>query len=374
MFLADETISGLGYDRVILVPAFKSPFKPGAPETSAKDRLDMLAASVSGESRLTIDDTEIRREGVSYTIDTILDIVKRYRPEGKPGLILGDDLVRGFPRWRNSREITELADIVIAHRGSPEPVYFPYPCKHLNNRIIDISSGVVRDRIRNREAWRYMVPEGARIIIEDRRLYGYAPPYPGAESEGLTWHTLVTVERAVQSMVSTSRFLHSRHTALLTFDLCIRFGLDPMGGYLAGIVHDMGKSLPEAELLILAERDGEAISKLEQKKPSLLHGRAAAVLLRERFGIHNESILEAVRVHTTGVEGMCPLAKALFIADKTEVSRAERTGGFPESPAGLDRLFTEVLDDAVAYLRSQKLDLSEGTLRLLKAMHKRRDP
>jgi nicotinate-nucleotide adenylyltransferase len=372
MFLADETISGLGYDRVVLVPAFKSPFKPGAPETSAGDRLDMLAASVSGESRIAIDDTEIRREGVSYTIDTILDIVKRYRPEGKPGLILGDDLVRDCPRWRKAREITELADIVIAHRGSPEPVSFPYPYKQLNNRIIDISSGAVRDRIRNREAWRYLVPEGARVLIEDRLLYGYSPPYPepAGLSGGLTWHTLTMVERAVRSMISPSRFLHSRHTALLSFDLCVRFGLDPLAGYLAGIAHDMGKSLPDEELLALAKQDGAVISKLEQKKPAILHGRAAAVLLRERFGIHNEGVLEAVRVHTTGAEGMGPLAKVLYVADKTEVSREGE--GLPEA-GGLDRLFTAVLDEAVAYLRSQKLDLSEGTLRLLGVIHKRRD-
>ena len=92
LFLADTALTALGYDRIILVPAYTSPFKPGAQGASPKDRLDMLIASIPADNRLTVDDCEIRREGVSFTIDTVKDVIERYRPQGKPGLILGDDL------------------------------------------------------------------------------------------------------------------------------------------------------------------------------------------------------------------------------------------------------------------------------------------
>jgi nicotinate-nucleotide adenylyltransferase len=400
LLLADTVLSVLKYDRIILVPAFTSPFKPGAEGASAADRLDMLAASIPGDPRLTIDDSEIRREGVSYTIDTLIDIDNRYRPEGKLGLILGDDLLRDFPQWRRVEEIVSRADIIIAHRISSRELSFPFPYKELTNDIWPLSSGLIRDRIRGRKNWRYLVPPGARLIIEDRGLYGYdaaplaAPALsPSALSPGgavpplsalspmepPSGQTIARIEDAVRAMVGPSRFLHSRNTALLSCDLCLRFGLEAPAGYLAGISHDMCKSLTDEELTRFARMDGEPVSKLEQKKPSLLHGRAAAVLLRERFGIHNGDILEAVRLHTSGAAEMGPLAKVLYIADKIEVSR-ERVSpelrdlgmkaGSP--PAGLDTLFTAVVDETVAYLRSRELDLSEGTLRLLEAMHKRR--
>jgi nicotinate-nucleotide adenylyltransferase len=126
-------------------------------------------------------------------------------------------------------------------------------------------------------------------------------------------------------------------------------------------------------MIAMAEQDGEKISKLEQKKSSLLHARAAAVLLEHRFGIQDADILEAVRLHIGGAMGMSPLAKVIFVADKIEVSR---DGIEPElrdlsETGSLDQLFTAVLDNNVAYLRSREADISEGTLRLLEAMQKR---
>jgi nicotinate-nucleotide adenylyltransferase len=375
LFLADTVLSAFGYDRVILVPAYTSPFKPGAEGASPGDRMDMLIASIPAAPRLTIDDCEIRREGVSYTIDTIRDILERYRPDGKPGLILGDDLTRDFHKWRGADEIVSLTDIIIGHRLSAEDIPFPYPHRRLENEIVELSSGNVRDRIGNGEAWRYLVPPGARFIIEDRFLYGFNKPEDRAGPlSAVSVELIAGIETSVRKMISPSRFLHSRNVALLARDLCVRYGarlgLDPLSGYLAGIAHDMCKSLPEAELVRLTKKDGKPVSKLERKKPTLLHARAAAVLLRERFGIHNQDILEAIRLHTMADMEMGPLAKAVFIADKIEVSREQVSPALrnPGSFGDLDTLFAAVLNETVTYLRSRSLTLSKGTLRLLEVM------
>jgi nicotinate-nucleotide adenylyltransferase len=171
--------------------------------------------------------------------------------------------------------------------------------------------------------------------------------------------------------VNSFRFLHSRNTALLSWDLCLRFGLDPQAGYLAGIAHDMCKSLGEEEMLALAKKDGGKIAKLEQKKPSLLHGRAAAVVLQEQFGINDADILEAVQFHTTGSMEMGNLAKVVYIADKIEIARNDVDPALRElsRTADLDQLLGAVLYKTVAYLRSQEEDISEGTRRLLEVIH-----
>jgi nicotinate-nucleotide adenylyltransferase len=393
LFLADTVLSTLDYDRIILVPAFQSPFKPEVPGAgvSPKDRLDMLAAAVAGDPRLTVDDCEIRREGVSYTIDTLGDILRRYLPDKKPGLILGDDLARDFPRWRQSAGLAEAADIIIARRLYAEDAAYSYPCRRIANEIMAISSAMIRERIAGGKDWRGMVPAAVRTIIEDRGLYGlgekargdaFPEDAPPAEISG---ELIVRVENTARATLSTGRFLHSRNTALLAWDLCRRFGLDPRLGYLAGIAHDMAKSLREEALLKLAVLDGRDISRMERKKPSLLHGRAAAVLLRERFDIHNRDVLEAVAWHTEGCADMGPLGKVLYIADKIEVSREgvepglreagfSRTGepGADESGGeALDRLFEAVLAETVTFLESKHIDLSEGTLRLLEKMKRK---
>jgi nicotinate-nucleotide adenylyltransferase len=371
LFLADAALTALGYDRIILVPAHTSPFKPGIQGSSPKDRLDMLIASIPADSRLTIDDCEIRREGVSFTIDTVKDIIERYRPEGKPGLILGDDLARDFHKWRNAGEIAALADIIIGHRLSAENTPFPYPHKQLDNEILELSSGNVRDRIAKGQAWTYLVSPGAQFIIRDRGLYGLRQPEPGSgDGAGITVELIARVEAAARSMLSPVRFLHSRNVALLVRDLCRQFGLDPQAGYLAGIAHDICKSFPEEELFRLTKRDGRPVSRLEKKKPSLLHARAGAVLLKERFGVQNGDILDAIRLHTLADPEMGPLAKAVFIADKIEISRERVDASLRDIAAfpSLDALFAVVLDNNVAYLRSRKLSLSKGTIRLLDAM------
>ncbi|MDR1898858.1 MAG: nicotinate (nicotinamide) nucleotide adenylyltransferase, partial [Treponema sp.] len=317
LYLADTVLSAFAYDRIILVPAFESPFKPGAPGASPRDRLDMLAASITGDPRQTVDPCEINRRGVSYTIDTVRDIIGRYRPGGKPGLIIGDDLAGDFPQWKEAGEIARLADIIIARRILSGEASYPYPARQIRNAVMDLSSLRVREAIREGKGWRYLVPAGARIIIEDRRLYDLpdtAPAEPAAPTEPapareFSQALLARLEQAVRENLSPSRFLHSRNTALLCWDLCRRFGLDPWSGYLAGISHDMAKPMDDEELLRTAQRDGWAISELERRKPMLLHGRAAAVLLRERFGVHNGEVLEAVAFHTEGKAGMGALAK-----------------------------------------------------------------
>jgi nicotinate-nucleotide adenylyltransferase len=371
LFLADAALATLGYDRIILVPAHTSPFKPDAQGASPKDRLDMLLASIPADSRFAIDDCEIRREGVSFTIDTLKDIIKRYRPEGKPGLILGDDLARDFYKWRSAGEIADLADIIIAHRLSAENTPFPYPHKHLDNKILELSSETLRNRIANGEAWTYLVSPGTQFIIRDRRLYGIRQDEPEPGDGGDTsWGLIAEIENATRSMLSQTRFLHSRNVALLARDLCRQFGLDPQAGYLAGIAHDICKSFPEEELFRLSKQDGKPVSQLEKKKPSLLHARAGATLLKQRFGVQNKDILDAIRLHTLADTEMGPLAKVVFIADKTEISRERVDASLRDIAAfpSLDALFTAVFNDNVAYLRSRKLSLAKRTLRLLDIM------
>jgi nicotinate-nucleotide adenylyltransferase len=412
LYLADSVLSAFSFDHLILVPANISPFKqhlagqvpggchfagqaadghhsagqdPEASETaqspaSPQDRLDMILASVTGDPRISVDPLELHRGGVSYTIDTLEDIIDRYRPEQKPALILGDDLGEGFSRWKRAEEIARRADILIARRIPPSGdrviTEFPFPHRSLDNEVMEISSAMVRDRIARDGAWHYLVPRGARLIIEERGLYKPSPDRSGgakkaAGSGKIGLSRIARVEDAAREALSPSRFIHSRNTAVMARDLARRGGLDQGAAYLAGIAHDMAKPLNKRELLVLAEQDERGFSALEQKNPGLLHGRAAAVLLQKYFGIHNRDVLEAVAFHTTGKRDMSDLAKAVFIADKIEFSREgvsaplRDLAGRVSGSAGLGDLFYRVAEHTLHWLKKEGLEAAEETLRLL---------
>ena len=92
----------------------------------------------------------------------------------------------------------------------------------------------------------------------------------------------------------------------------------------AALLHDLARAKRPEELISLAEGFGIEIGSLEARMPIFLHGPVATALARERYGIEDPEILEAVRVHTTGSAGMGPVARAVFLADKLDPTKDRR--------------------------------------------------
>lgn len=171
-----------------------------------------------------------------------------------------------------------------------------------------------------------------------------------------------------QEHVKKSRYEHSIRVAETCARLCRMFALDDDVGYLAGVGHDMCKDFSDQELFYLAAKDGNPIIPYEKRNPALLHGRAAAVLMKEKFGIEGKDILEAVAYHTSGVMGMCDLSKCLFIADKIEPGRPQSTDEYRERlyKMNLDQMFYAVLYENYSYVLKKGYELFPTTEDLVK--------
>ena len=173
LILAEELRSEFGYGLALLVPSLKPPHKGLAEDPGADRRLEMLRLALGEDPSLAIDDCEIRRGGTSYTIDTLRDICERYPIEGKPGLVIGDDLIPGFPGWRLPAELAAAADILCAHRCSAEELPLPFPHRYAHNSLVQVSSSAIRDRIATGEPFRrFLAPSVFNYIVENR-LYGF---------------------------------------------------------------------------------------------------------------------------------------------------------------------------------------------------------
>jgi nicotinate-nucleotide adenylyltransferase len=172
LVLAEELRAEFGYDLALLVPSRRPPHKDLEDDPGPEARLAMLRAAAEGDPGLGVDDCELGREGPSYTIDTLADIARRYDFEGKPGLVLGDDLIPGFPSWRDPAGIAEAADIVCAHRSSAEELPMDFRHRYAHNSIVSISSSMVRERIGSGRPFRRLLDPAVYRFVVERGLYG----------------------------------------------------------------------------------------------------------------------------------------------------------------------------------------------------------
>ena len=126
LILAEEARIALGYTHVLLIPASLRPQKNLQDDPGPEARLSMVAAAAEGDPNLIVWDGEIRRGGLSYSIDTIRELSKVFKLDERPGLLVGDDLLAGFPEWREADALAREARIVCAHRERSGRVDFPY--------------------------------------------------------------------------------------------------------------------------------------------------------------------------------------------------------------------------------------------------------
>ncbi|HKY50933.1 MAG TPA: nicotinate-nucleotide adenylyltransferase [Candidatus Limnocylindria bacterium] len=165
--IALAALESVPLDRVLFIPARRSPLKDRDPVASVADRVTMLERAIANEPRFALSRVELDRDGVSYTVDTL----EALRGEGELFLILGGDALADLARWRRPDRIRELATILVAERpGAPEtdPTYGARP---FDAPKLDISSRELRARVARGRSLRYLVPDAVWEHITKRGLY-----------------------------------------------------------------------------------------------------------------------------------------------------------------------------------------------------------
>lgn len=190
--VAEEACAALGLDRLLFIPAKVPPHKKRDDLSDARTRLALVRAGVRGNPRFRVSDMELRREGPSYTVDTLRLLREgRQRPE-RLWFLLGCDAFREIDTWHRYEEIFALADLAVLRRppddalpppprgmtGEFEPIEGGYrhrsghEVRFLRVSALDISASEVRRALKEGRSIRYWVPEPVRRALERARDAG----------------------------------------------------------------------------------------------------------------------------------------------------------------------------------------------------------
>ena len=183
LWIAEAAREQLSLDEVRFVPAATSPLKPNGPIVADADRMEMVRLAISGHPDFQLDDREMRRGEISYTVDTVAEM-KEEEPAGEFVLIIGSDSLATFDRWREPGRLLDHVTLAVIQRAGDPAIDFSI-LKDLTTSerrdmiekqvvimpLIEVSSTDLRSRIGGGKSIRYQVPAAVRSMIEAKGLY-----------------------------------------------------------------------------------------------------------------------------------------------------------------------------------------------------------
>jgi len=177
LFMGDAAADRLGLEKVLYVPANRPPHKMDAPEAGAGHRLEMVRIALEGSGSLEASDVEIRRGGISYTVDTLRELRTELGESWEIFLIIGSDSLYEIGSWKDCDQLLSMAKLAVV----PRPGFAPERAKppsgaevvlvETNGVALDVSSSALRSLIRSGRSVRYLVPDPVISYIARNGLY-----------------------------------------------------------------------------------------------------------------------------------------------------------------------------------------------------------
>jgi len=168
LIIASAVFDARGLDRMLFIPSARPPHKRSELMFDAETRYVLLQKAVKGDSRFMVSDCELKRDGLSYSIDTIHEIKNEY-PGAEITFLLGMDNLFEFEMWKNPEAILDECTVTVARRITDESKKIPSWLKDrvvfVDVPLIEISSTGIRALLRENRDIRYYVPDAVREHI-----------------------------------------------------------------------------------------------------------------------------------------------------------------------------------------------------------------
>jgi nicotinate-nucleotide adenylyltransferase len=183
LILAENCRQQANLDQVLFIPCAMSPHKLDGAHGTDRQRMEMLDLAIGGHRDFVRSDIEVKRGGVSYTVDTLreLDTVE---PDNEWFFLMGADSLKSFSSWREPEEILKLAKPIIVGRPGSDPVEvglleslssasYVESIRELSitSPLIEISSSDIRKRVSVNQSIRFLVPRSIEQYIVTQKMY-----------------------------------------------------------------------------------------------------------------------------------------------------------------------------------------------------------
>jgi nicotinate-nucleotide adenylyltransferase len=170
LIMAEEVREKLGLAKIIFVPTNVAPHKENSDIAVPEARFAMVGLAIKGNKYFSVSDMEIKRQGKSYTIDTLKELKKIY-PLDELYFISGSDLLKYLDEWKDLKEIIQMVKFIVATRPGYPLEKIPSYISTVPIRAVDISAFEIRKAIKDNNSYRYLVPDVVFNYINKERLY-----------------------------------------------------------------------------------------------------------------------------------------------------------------------------------------------------------
>lgn len=315
-------VSALGLEKLLLIPDRIAPHKvmpAGSP--APQQRLEMVRLCAGDDPYLEVTDMELKREGPSYTYQTV-EALKTQYPDDELYLLIGTDMFLTFRQWKNAEYLWKNVILGVFYRGQKDEISAIARQKEemealgakvvlVENPVVDISSTQLR-RLLAFACAEPFVPKAVHAYIHEKKLYG-----TGEDNRALPMERLEAVVAELLDPKRVNHVLGCRDTAVA---LAKRWGADETYAARAALLHDITKALDGKLQLTLCREYGIVLDAFFTKNPKTLHALTGSLVARRIFG-ENDAVVEAIRSHTTGKVAMNTLEKIIYVADYMEPNR-----------------------------------------------------
>ncbi len=342
--MAQGARDALGLSKVLLIPAADPPHKEVDGHVSAQHRYRMACLAAAGIEGVEVSEIELHRKGKSYTIDTVFALKEQHLCD-EFVVIIGSDMLGDLSTWHRAPELMKLVSFAgVKRQGesdldeeAAERLKAEYGARIalLDLFVPPVSSTKVRGRVFDALPVEGMIAPDVEAYIYEEGLY-----FP---------KTLKRMQEKCRAALNIARYRHTMGVVRMAVALAARYGADAKRARLAALLHDCARGVDRG---------------------ALTHAAAGERLARTVYGVTDEAVLRAIRLHTTSGKDATTLDKLIYVADMLEPNR-----NFP----GVDRLralaFTDLdaamrtcLEDCIAYVRARGQAVDEQSLAALHAL------
>ena len=295
-------------DQVLLIVSADPPHKRVEGEVPARERYRLTQLALVGEEWIVPSDLEILRGGKSYMLLTLQELKERY-PGAELSLIVGSDMLSDLPNWYHPEEVLALADVLCVPRigrneNDGETAQMLTQRYHTSVRILSgkadmISSTDIRHRLLEGQSVDGLMPETVEQAIYEGGEY-----FPA---------DVRRMQEQCRATLTPKRYTHVCGTMRAAAMLSTLWKQDAKKARIAALLHDCAKCLdPLRQEVLSGDETGIA---------PVHHAFAGAVIAKMEYGITDETILRAIRLHTTGDWGMTDFDALIYAADLIEPTR-----------------------------------------------------